>query len=110
MPHVLCVLDNISSPGSIAAVAMLENGPTAIMIIRQGPRVHGYVNKCPHIGAPLDLQEGQFLSLDNTRILCSTHGAHFRIADGACLSGPCQGRGLIPVPLKVVDGAVYLDF
>ncbi|CCQ75381.1 Rieske (2Fe-2S) protein [Magnetospira sp. QH-2] len=105
----LCALADLESPGSLAAIATVEGARTAIMIIRKDDKVYGYVNSCPHIGAPLDLQEGQFLSLDKTRILCSTHGAHFRIGDGVCLTGPCEGKGLTPVSLTVQDGEVFVS-
>ena len=34
-------------------------------------------------------------------ILCATHGALFRIEDGHCLSGPCVGESLTPLPVSI---------
>jgi len=67
-----------------------------------------YVNDCPHANTPLDWQPGQFLSADKRLILCATHGAEFRIGDGYCVRGPCFGAYLIPVPIAVRDGTVYI--
>jgi nitrite reductase/ring-hydroxylating ferredoxin subunit len=40
------------------------------------------------------MQDDQFLSDDGRFIVCSTHGALFRIEDGHCLDGPCIGQAL----------------
>jgi nitrite reductase/ring-hydroxylating ferredoxin subunit len=39
--------------------------------------------------------------------MCSTHGALFRVEDGVCLAGPCQGDRLEPYPIVVRDGVVH---
>src|SRR5262249_44456182 len=71
-------------------------------------RVVGYRNICPHIGTPLDLIPGEFLTWDKAQILCRTHGARFRIDDGLCVSGPCRGRRLAALTLRVADGRVAM--
>ncbi|MEK9673852.1 MAG: Rieske 2Fe-2S domain-containing protein [Rhodospirillaceae bacterium] len=95
--HVLCDLDDIADGGSAAFTI----DRTVIMAIRRGGDVFGYVNSCPHIGSPLDFTPGKFLTADGAFILCSTHGALFRIADGHCVSGPCAGETLNPVYIAV---------
>jgi nitrite reductase/ring-hydroxylating ferredoxin subunit len=40
-------------------------------------------------------------------IQCALHGALFRIEDGYCLYGPCQGASLHPLPLRQ-EGAVVI--
>ncbi len=42
------------------------------------------------------------------RIVCSTHGAEFRIEDGFCLRGPCAGRSLEAVPAALRDGVILV--
>jgi len=78
------------------------------MVIRRDDAAFVYVNSCPHIGSPLDFRPGQFLNLERTHILCSTHGALFRIEDGHCISGPCAGDRLEAAEAIVEDGMVYL--
>jgi len=68
-----------------------------------------YGNSCPHTGSPLDWMPDQFLNLDKTLIQCATHNALFRIEDGYCVSGPCTGQSLQPIPVKVLDGVVVIE-
>ena len=72
--------------------------------MREGSRVFGYRNVCPHTGSPLDWQPDDFLSEDGTHIMCHTHGALFEIADGFCVTGPCAGDSLTPIKV-LVDGS-----
>ena len=76
--------------------------------MRQGNAVHVYVNSCPHIGTPLDWMPDRFLSADGRRIICATHGAEFRIADGRMRHGPCRGDRLEPVMIQIKDGTIYV--
>ena len=50
-----------------------------------------------------------YLTPDATRIMCSWHGAVFRIADGHCEGGPCMGARLTPWPVRVEDGVIVTD-
>jgi nitrite reductase/ring-hydroxylating ferredoxin subunit len=105
----LCRLDDVPEGGSNGFVATTPLGVRrAFLAVRQGERVCVYINSCPHTGAPLDFRPGQFLNHDKTLILCSTHGALFRIEDGFCVSGPCAGKSLGPVLTEIKDGTVYL--
>ena len=102
--HALCPLDDISDGGS----AGFEIAGKLVMAIRQGDTVFAYVNSCPHVGTPLDMWPGRFLTRDGEYILCATHGALFRIEDGHCVAGPCVGRGLTPIDARVVNGVVNI--
>jgi nitrite reductase/ring-hydroxylating ferredoxin subunit len=63
-------------------------------LVRQGSAVHAYRNECPHAGNRLDWKPDAFLTKDRSLIMCSVHGANFRIHDGLCVAGPCMGRAL----------------
>ena len=65
------------------------------------------MNRCPHVGTPLDWAENEFLDREGRHIVCATHGALFRIDDGRCVAGPCQGDRLEPFPFAVRDGVVH---
>ena len=104
----LCDLDDVADGGSVGFFADTASGKRALMVIRRGDKVFAYVNSCPHIGSPLDLQPGRFLNREGTLILCTTHGALFRIEDGFCVSGPCAEKSLISVKTEIRDGAVYV--
>ena len=68
-----------------------------------------YHNRCPHRGTPLDWQPGQFLDREGAHLVCATHGALFRLADGFCVAGPCAGDALSPLPTRVEDARIIVS-
>jgi nitrite reductase/ring-hydroxylating ferredoxin subunit len=50
----------------------------------------------------------RFLDRRREMIVCSAHGARFRIEDGVCVSGPCLGDVLEAVAVTVVDGEIHV--
>ena len=78
--------------------------PAFVLRIDGAPRA--YVNQCAHVPIELDWNPGRFLDETGTVIVCATHGAVYDAADGACVGGPCRGRGLQPIPCREVDGRV----
>jgi nitrite reductase/ring-hydroxylating ferredoxin subunit len=69
-----------------------------------------YINSCPHLSIPMETFDHEFLDQeDPSQIICSTHGARFRNEDGFCLSGPCSGSSLTPIPLTFTEEAIYLQ-
>ena len=104
----LCALGDIEDGASAGFTAETGEGRKSLIAVRAGAGVHVYVNSCPHIGAPLDLRPGQFLSRDGEHILCANHGALFEIASGHCISGPCAGKWLKRVAVRIRGGMVYL--
>jgi len=103
----ICALDDIPDGGSRGACPS-RRGRDQVLLIRQGPRVYGYVNNCPHYDrAPLGWKKDEFLSGDRRHIMCAAHGALFRITDGTCEVGPCLGQKLTPVPIKVENGLLF---
>lgn len=65
------------------------------------PRVVAYLNRCPHIGTPLNMFPEQFLDRSAKYLHCATHGALFEPTDGLCVHGPCVGNHLTPIPALV---------
>lgn len=105
---VLCRLDEIPKPGSRGLSVACGDRTHDIFLVRTAAGVFGYLNSCPHTGAPLDWLPDQFLSLDQNHIQCAMHAALFSVHDGICVAGPCSGDALIPVPLVIDADAVYL--
>ncbi|MEK9725793.1 MAG: Rieske 2Fe-2S domain-containing protein, partial [Rhodospirillaceae bacterium] len=93
----LCDLDDIPDGGSDGFVVDTADGRCGLMVIRQGDGAVSYLNSCPHIGTPLEIQPGRFLDSAGAHILCTTHGALFRIDDGVCIAGPCVDDALEPI-------------
>ena len=69
-------------------------------VVNHDGDLRAYVNRCPHVGTPLDLWENEFLSEDATVIICATHGAVFEPESGRCVAGPCVGDALDRLPLR----------
>jgi nitrite reductase/ring-hydroxylating ferredoxin subunit len=65
--------------------------------VRRNGTLYAYENRCPHQGTPLETFPDKFLNADGSLLICSTHGARFRVEDGVCVSGPCLGERLTPV-------------
>jgi nitrite reductase/ring-hydroxylating ferredoxin subunit len=106
--RVICRLTDIENPGARGFTVGEGDWPLRGLVVRVGDDVRGYVNHCPHAGHPLNLLPHRFLTPDNALILCSSHGALFDKQTGYCVAGPCAGRSLRAVPLKVEAGFVML--
>jgi nitrite reductase/ring-hydroxylating ferredoxin subunit len=103
----LCRVDDLPD-GTARGFPPAPGGFTGLVAIRRDNAVRVYVNSCPHLGTPLEWTPDRFLSADGSLIVCATHGAEFRIADGECLRGPCFGERLEPVMVNVKDGTIYV--
>jgi nitrite reductase/ring-hydroxylating ferredoxin subunit len=105
----LCRLAELPDRGTRAFDLGPDSDPREIFLYRDGPRVFAYENACPHLGSPLEFTPDRFLAPDGEHFLCSTHGALFRLEDGHCVSGPCQGQALSQLAIEVAaDGQVLL--
>jgi nitrite reductase/ring-hydroxylating ferredoxin subunit len=68
-----------------------QGRPARAFVLRHGGAVVAYLNRCAHVPAEMDWQEGQFLDADRRFILCSIHGAAYEPRTGRC--GPRCRRG-----------------
>jgi len=101
----LCLLSDVPDPGS---KGFKVGRRPRIFIVRFGNEVFGYINLCPHQGTPLDWKPDAFLTFEDYAIICATNGALFKIEDGICTWGPCQGLRLAPVSVYVQDDWIKL--
>ena len=108
-PAWLCRVEDIEDPGSRGFSTEIDGRIVDLLVVRRQRNVYAYINHCPHTGSPLDWVPGQFLSIDKQHIQCATHDALFRIDDGLCVSGPCNGQSLQAISLEVRLGCVFLD-
>jgi nitrite reductase/ring-hydroxylating ferredoxin subunit len=83
-------------------------GEKFIFAVKKNNRIYVYENTCPHLGIQLEWQADEFLDLDASMIQCSSHGALFKIEDGACLFGPCVGQSLIAVDFSINDEHIHI--
>jgi nitrite reductase/ring-hydroxylating ferredoxin subunit len=106
--RVICRLDDIEVSGARGFAIGSGTWPLRGFVVRANDEVRGFINHCPHAGHPLNLRPHRFLTADSSLILCASHGALFEKATGLCVAGPCAGRYLRAVPLKVESGFVML--
>ena len=105
---VLCRSDDIAE-GQARGFLVGEGAPRRdFVLVRRDGVLRAYVNACPHQGTPLETFPDRFLNEDGSELICSTHGARFRVEDGYCVRGPCEGRLLRAVAFEVVDGCVVI--
>lgn len=102
--HDLGAVADLPDPGSRAFAMDGIDG----FLVRRGDLVRAYVDKCPHIGAPLAWAPDTYLDAEGELIQCAMHGALFLPDTGECVHGPCAGQGLTPVPMHIADGRVLL--
>ncbi len=109
----LCALDDLPDPGARgfrfdppAPAAEEDARPFRGVVVRRGAAVTGFVDSCPHVGAPLSSEPDRYLTRRGDYVMCFNHGALFRPDDGVCVAGPCVGRALRPWPVRVEAGAV----
>lgn len=77
--------------------------------IRYNDVVRAFKNRCGHIAVTLDFKPGHFFTEEGDFLVCSTHGALYEPATGACQGGPCFGVGLEPLSVQECDGELYLN-
>jgi nitrite reductase/ring-hydroxylating ferredoxin subunit len=77
-----------------------------MFVVRRAEAVFGYLNRCPHLSLPLNHRPERFMNSTGERIMCTQHLAIFRIEDGFCEQGACEGLWLDPVPVTVRGGAI----
>lgn len=85
-----------------------EVGGRHLFVVRRGMGVWVYQNRCPHRGLPLNWNEHQFLDPSGTMIQCAQHGALFIIDSGRCVTGPCPGASLKPIPHRIIDNHLWI--
>jgi len=105
----LCALSDIPDPGAKGFAYRQGDRLFAGFLVRRGGHLYGYIDRCPHAGMPMALTPDRYLTREGDLILCSTHGALFRIEDGACLAGPCAGRALDPWRVRLEGDDVVAD-
>ena len=72
-------------------------------VLRHASGLLAFRNRCPHWGVDLDMQMGGFYDDKIDRVFCRTHGALFRLTDGYCTEGPCEGDSLLTLPIVVSE-------
>ncbi len=87
-----------------------EGLPIVALVLRDDAgRLVAYRNLCRHLPVPLDGGTGELLSDDGAHLVCGTHGATYRLRDGFCVDGPCEGLSLHPLVVRVEGDDVFVS-
>jgi nitrite reductase/ring-hydroxylating ferredoxin subunit len=103
----LIALDAIEDGGLVEVEGTVDGDSESLILHRDGERVRGWFNVCPHAGRRLDWAPGKFLRSGGL-LVCAAHGASFELGGGEGVPGPSRGESLRAVALEVRDGGVYL--
>ena len=107
--RLICAGSDLVDGGDGMRFDIERKGATApAFAIRHGGRVYAYLNRCGHIAMELDWKPGKFFDADGEYLICSTHGALYAPASGACRGGPCRGAKLVGLNVFEADGRVYM--
>jgi len=109
MQQSLCRADEIAEGEAKGFVLGSGQSRIAVFVLRHAGSIRAYVNACPHQGTPLEIFPDRFFDALGRNLICRTHGALFRPADGFCVAGPCAGKSLNPAPIRVTDGTIWFD-
>jgi len=108
--YLLCKKHELPANSSKSFNINIDEQALELFVITQQDKVYAYKNNCPHLGIPLNWQPDKFLSLEETHIQCSTHGALFTFEEGVCIAGPCSGQSLSNIPLEQRNDEIWLQY
>jgi nitrite reductase/ring-hydroxylating ferredoxin subunit len=81
----------------------------ALLLLDDRGAIVAYRNLCRHLPVPLDGGTGELLSDDGAHLVCGTHGATYRLRDGYCVDGPCEGLALHRLRVREDGGDLYVS-
>ncbi|HEX2791927.1 MAG TPA: Rieske 2Fe-2S domain-containing protein [Steroidobacteraceae bacterium] len=108
LARVLCSMADLPADGCREFRLGRGDWPLRGFVVRVADGVRAYVNRCAHQQFQLNYARHEFLTPDGSMILCRVHGALFEKQTGYCVAGPCYGRSLIGLPVRVESGYVLL--
>ncbi|HVL98904.1 MAG TPA: Rieske 2Fe-2S domain-containing protein [Egibacteraceae bacterium] len=94
----VAAVDDLPEGRAVRATA----GDAALMLVREGERIHALADRCGHLGCSLAdgaVREGV--------VECGCHGSRFRLADGKAVGGPAAASQA-SYETRVRDGRVEI--
>jgi nitrite reductase/ring-hydroxylating ferredoxin subunit len=82
----LCAREDVPDGGAKELVFGEGADCFRLLLLRAGPRVFGYHNRCPHFSIPPNY-ELVFSTCSTEVLMCAHHTAMFHIDNGACFDG-----------------------
>ncbi|MGE4063840.1 MAG: Rieske (2Fe-2S) protein [Rhodospirillaceae bacterium] len=106
MTTFLCRLADLEATGAKELVIEDAGIRHRIFVVRHEAGAAAYFNACPHARLPLNAAPDVFVDFSGSFLFCANHGAHFEVATGRCIRGPCKGESLRPLPVRIDGGNV----
>lgn len=104
----VCDSDALVDSGEGVRFPVIAGGEeTTGFVIRYRGHVYAYLNRCAHVPAELDWNEGDFFESGGEHLICATHGALYTPQTGYCVGGPCRGRSLRQITIVEKDNQVF---
>jgi nitrite reductase/ring-hydroxylating ferredoxin subunit len=92
---------------AVGRTKVFRFGPQAAIVYNDQGVLKAYVNRCTHMGGPVELKEKK----GETVFRCRWHEAEFSPGTGAAIQGEApEGTRLAPIELTEEDGAYYCTF
>ncbi|SCA56187.1 putative Rieske 2Fe-2S family protein [Candidatus Terasakiella magnetica] len=107
--HHLCNVSDIEEEDSKEFFIPKDEKEVSILAVKKDGMISVFLNNCPHLGVPMNLEPNRFLDVEKNFIMCSTHGALFKIDDGECVHGPCMGQNLTQIPHEIRGEELFID-
>jgi len=107
--YFICNSSELDPNTTRGFIISTEQGDLDLFLVKLESTIYAYKNHCPHLGIPLNWQPDTFLSIDETHIQCSSHGALFTLEDGHCVAGPCGGQKLEALVVEYRKDEVWLQ-
>lgn len=108
VPVQLCLLAELDPTGCREFRLGAGDWPVHGFVVRAGSEVRAYVNRCPHQLLRMNVMPDDLLTADRRYIVCEMHDALFEKDSGLCIAGPCLGRQLWTLPIRIEGGRVLL--
>ncbi len=102
----LARLQDVPDAGAIIVYAGEGDARVSLILTRRGDAISCFRNRCAHANYPLQRADGRIVVQEARYLVCAAHGASYRLEDGACAGGPCNGDGLEPIAIVVREGLV----
>jgi nitrite reductase/ring-hydroxylating ferredoxin subunit len=103
----LAALGDVPEAGALVVTFEHAGERVSLILTRKEGVVHAFHNRCAHANSPLQRADGRVLVQEGRYLVCGAHGASYALESGACAGGPCNGRGLVRMPIIVREGAVF---
>lgn len=101
-------LTDLPDPGARGFLVGDGEWPFRGFVVHKDGEFSAYANVCPHARHPLDFPADRFLTPDGELLRCASHGALFEPLTGKCVLGPCVGRYLLRLEVRVHEDRLWV--